>query len=199
MRNERVRYAARLMTVVAIWICGGLPCLPIAAAGGRPTVIESSSLGALKSKLSQARSVRVVGDTAAWVLRDVQLDSSGVVSARWGPGAASRPSLFLSDEARPKPPPRLIPWADIARIETGSTHAGRDALKGLVVGGLIGALIWKIIPTGEDGGPGPAPLIIGVPAAAGGFLGALVWGRQYVWSTAYTAGSPSRQAPASRP
>jgi hypothetical protein len=182
-----------------MWICAGLLCLPVAAVGGGSPVNGSPSLGALQSKLSQARSVRVVGDTATWVLRDVRLDSSGVVSARWGPGAVSRPSLFLAGQAWPPPPPRLIPWADIARIETGSTHAGRDALRGLVIGALMGAVVWRTIPTGEDGGPGPAPLIIGVPAAAGLFLGALVWGQQYVWSPAYVAGLPPRQAPPSRP
>jgi hypothetical protein len=149
-------------------------------------------VAALRAELALAKVVRVTGATGSQVLRDVRVDSFGIWSARWGPGAAARPALIVTQAAAPPPRPQPIAWSEIARIETGTTSTGSFALKGLLLGGLFGAAFWYQFPTGEDGGRGSAAMVIGVPATVGFLFGALLGSGHYRWSTSYPReGSPS--------
>jgi hypothetical protein len=80
-------------------------------------------------------------------------------------------------------------WDEISRIETGRTQVGRTARNTAIVGALLGAAVWLTIPTGDDGGAGPASVVIGVPAASGFLLGALLGARSYEWSPVYPRGT----------
>ena len=166
-----------------------------AAVGEAATPVpDPATLDALRADLTQAKIVRVTSASGTQMLRDVRLDSLGIASARWGAGAGARPALFTPQDAMPPPAPRPISWSDISRIETGSTNVPIAALKGLVVGGLLGYAVWATIPTGEDGGQGPAGVIIGVPALAGLALGAWLGSERYHWSAVY----PRATAPSSK-
>jgi hypothetical protein len=148
-------------------------------------VPDPVTLDALRAELAQAKVIRVTGATGPQMLRDVRLDSTGVSSARWGSGAATRPALFASQDVMPPPAPRPIAWSEISRIESGTTNVPLAALKGLVVGGLLGWAFWATVPTGEDGGQGPAGVIIGVPAIVGAGIGAWLGSARYHWRTVF--------------
>ena len=193
--TDRIRAALRQVRPLLIGLPGaGIFAAGAALADGATPPPDSTVLAALRAELSLAKAVRVTAATGPQVLRDVRVDSFGIWSARWGPGAASRPALIVTQEAAPPPRPQPIAWSDIARIETGTTSTRSFALKGLLLGGLFGAAFWWTFPTGEDGGRGPAVAVIGVPATVGLLFGALLGSRQYHWSTSYPrqgrAGSP---------
>lgn len=181
--------------LAGVLIGAGILGIPVVRpAASVPSVPE---LAALKAELSRASAVRVTTASGAYVLRDVRLDSSGVSSARWGPGAATRPALITTPDALPAPTPPPIPWSGIARIETGRTNAGRFALIGVMLGVAAGTVVWRTIPLGADGARGSAPVVVGVPAAAGLVLGAFLGSQQHRWSAIYpgrTSPGPAREA-----
>jgi len=183
--GTRVRAQWGRAATVAVLLCACASGLPPAQARAAASPPDSVTLEALRADLSRAGAVRVTQAEAAHVLRDVRLDASGIVSSRWGPGAAARPALIVPQDAWPPPAPRPIPWSEISRIETGSRSVAHSALAGLLAGGLLGTVIWSTVPLGADGAHGPAPIVVGLPAAAGCLLGAIVWGPQYQWSTIY--------------
>jgi len=151
---------------------------------------DSATLATLGSALPDAQAVRVTGTAGVQTLRDVRLDARGVASARWK--APGRPALIVSrDEQRP-PKPQPIAWSDISRIETGKSHGLRSGLVVGAIGALAGYAIWETIPTGADGGQGPAGVIIGVPAIAGFALGAFLGSQSYHWTTVYTGSAGGR-------
>jgi hypothetical protein len=159
------------------------------AAGAVATAPEADELVRLQATLSSAQVVRVTGSFGTQRLRDVRLDSTGVISARWGPGAPPRAALFVGQDVAPPPRPRPMAWDEISRIETGRTQVGRTARNTAIVGALLGEAVWLTIPTGDDGGAGPASVVIGVPAASGFLLGALLGARSYEWSPVYPRGT----------
>ena len=159
-------------------------------AGAAPMAPGAAELAGLKAALARAPAVRVTSGATAYVLRDVALDESGIPSARWGPGATSRPALIVMRGALPPATPPRISWSDISRIETGRTNAGRLAVIGLLVGELVGTVVWNVIPLGADGGRGPAPLVIAVPASATLLFGAFLGSQEYRWSRVHGRTDP---------
>ena len=150
---------------------------------------DSASRSALAADLARARAVRVTGTFGTRVLRDVHLDATGIANAEWGPGGRVRPASIVSSGVMPPERPGPIAWSEISRIETGNTATGRYATTGLLLGGLLGTIVWHTIPLGYDGGRGSAPVVIGVPTLTGLALGAFLGSQQYRWRTAYTRGS----------
>jgi hypothetical protein len=189
MKAERTGIASRaaewgvvILTALCALVCA--TALPCRAENVAP---DSATLATLAAELPGAQVVRVTGAAGVRTLKDVRLDAHGVASARWK--APGRSALIVSrDEQRPpKPPP--IAWNDISRIETGQSHGLRSGVVGAAIGALAGYVIWETIPTGYDGGQGPAGVIIGVPALAGFAFGAFLGSQSYHWTTVYT-GSP---------
>ena len=169
-------------------LCAGLHAATPAACRAATSAPDSATLATLSAELPGAQAVRVTGAGGVQTLRDVRLDSSGVASARWK--APGRPALIVSSEYQRPPRPRPIAWSDISRIETGKTNAARAGLFGAAIGALAGYVFWATIPTGEDGGQGPAGVIIGVPALTGFALFAFLGSQSYHWTTVYTGGHP---------
>lgn len=148
-----------------------------ASAAAAPDAAELSSL---QASLSSARTVRVTGTFGTRVLRDIRLDAHGVSSARWGPGTVLRPALIVGEGVVPAPPPPVA-WDQISKIEVGQALTAKGAGTGMVLGALVGAGVWWILPLGPDGDRGPAIVLIGVPAAAGTLLGGLLGSHSYGW------------------
>ena len=146
---------------------------------------DSADLSAFATSLAQARAVRVTGIFGTRVLRDVRLDATGIAAAGWGPGGRTRPALIVSSSVMPPERREPIAWSEISRIETGHTTTRRLAATGLVLGGLLGVVVWKTIPLGADGAQGSAPVEIGVPALTGLAFGAFLGSQQYQWRTMY--------------
>ena len=163
--------------------------LPGAIGRAATSAPDSATIDRLSADVSRAQAVRVTAATGTQMLRDVQLDTSGVSSARWGHGAPTRPALFTSSKDLPPPTPQPIAWRDISHIETGATRTAQGALVGLAVGALAGWVFWSTIPTGYDGGQGPASVVIGVPAMVGFGFGLLFGSQSYSWSTVYPRAS----------
>jgi hypothetical protein len=159
--------------------------VPTAIVRAATSVPDSATIKSLSADVSRAQAVRVTEAAGVRMLRDVQLDPSGVSSARWGHGAPTRPALFTSSKDLPPPTPQPIAWRDISHIETGRTRPAQGALVGLAVGALAGWVFWSTIPTGYDGGQGPASVVIGIPAMVGCGFGLLLGSQSYSWSTVY--------------
>jgi hypothetical protein len=141
----------------------------------------------LQAAFDSARAVRVTGTFGSLVLRDVRTDSLGVARARWK--SSPRPALVVSKDAMPPAVPAPISWNEISTIEVGHTHALQTGARVAVFGALLGTAVWLTIPFGYDGGPGPAPVVIGVPAATGFLLGALIGAGSYTWRRVYPEGA----------
>jgi hypothetical protein len=167
---------------------------PPAVCRAATSVPDSATLAGLGAVLPEAQAVRVTAAAGVQTLRDVRLDSSGIASARWK--APGRPALIVSSEYQRPPKPQPIAWSDISRIETGKTHGMRSGLVLAAIGALAGYVVWETIPTGEDGGQGPAGVIIGVPAIVGFAFGAFLGSQSYHWTTVYegTTGVNARGA-----
>ena len=163
-----------------------------AQADSEPSGPDPRELSALATDLAQARAVRVSGASGVRVLRDVRLDATGIAAAGWGPGGRTRPALIVTRDAMPPERPEPIQWSQISRIETGRTSTLHLGSVGLVLGGMLGVVVWRTFPLGSDGGPGPGPAVVGAPALSGLALGALLGSQQYEWRTRYARGEPSR-------
>jgi hypothetical protein len=186
-----LRRAAVLAAVGVALLAVGALAAP-AQANSEHSTPGSADLAALATDLAQARAVRVTGTFGTRVVRDVRLDATGIAAAGWGPGGRVRPAVIASSEVMPPERPEPIAWSEISRIETGRTSTRRLGGAGLVMGGLLGFIVWKTIPLGYDGAQGSAPAVIGVPALAGLALGALLGAQEYQWRPVYTRGHPGR-------
>ena len=71
----------------------------------------------------------------------------------------------------------------------GQTRAVKIAASLGIAGALLGCAVWATIPLGPDGGRGPAPIVIGVPAASGLLLGLLLGSDSYEWRRVYPRGA----------
>jgi len=75
---------------------------------------DPAEMERLRLALSNATSVRVTGTFGVQVIRDVRLDSTGISSARWGPGAGARPALIVGAGIAPPPTPPPLAWSQIS-------------------------------------------------------------------------------------
>jgi hypothetical protein len=118
--------------------------------------------------------VRVSGPVGSFVLRDPQVDSTGIRFAGFETAQAWYADQSMS-KTQPRPvPPATIPWSEIDRVETPKRATGFGAL----VGGALGAaLAVGIAASGgfdqetEMASVGPA-LCIGGGAVTGAAFGA---------------------------
>jgi hypothetical protein len=194
--TRAVTGATRLVAVVALAVLAVEPAHAGPAVGSLAASVQadpvatpdSAHRSVLATDLARARAVRVTGAFGTRVLRDVRLDANGVAATGWGPGGRTRPALIVSRDVMPPERPEPITWSEISRIETGRTSARRLGIGGLVVGSVLGIVVWKTIPLGYDGAPGSAPVVIGVPALTGLALGAFLGSQQYRWHTVYARG-----------
>ena len=176
----------------ARWLRHGLAVAMglVLAADAIAAAPDADELTRLQATMAAAKVVRVTGSFGTARLRDVELDSTGVISARWGPGTVRHPALIVGSGIAPPPRPSPIAWDDISRIEVGRTRVFETAAGLGTAGALLGWAVWATIPLGHDGGRGPAPVVIGVPAVTGLLLGALLGAESYRWTPVYPRGAP---------
>ena len=117
--------------------------------------------------------VRVSGPVGSFVLRDPQVDSTGIRFAGFESAQAWYADEAISKTQPRQVPPATIPWSEIDRVETPKRATGFGAL----IGGTLGAaLAVGIAASGgfdqesEMATLGPA-LCIGGGAAAGAAFG----------------------------
>ena len=166
--------SARL--VRAIGLLATLMLDPVAALAG---VAPDASL---RDRVAGAHwnRFRVVTARSTFELASLPMDSVGVILQ----AAPRRPAVLTTPGARPDSE-RHVRWSEIERVEASRTHAGKGAVEGAIVGGIVGVGVAFLVASNlhdesAAGAIGVVPLGLVFGALAGaGFFGGSRWTRIY--------------------
>jgi hypothetical protein len=117
----------------AIFAVGALTWLAPRARAATPP--DSAQLAHLQAACSSAWRVRLIATRATYLLARPSLSAGGVSITR----RVGRPALFTIGDLRD--PERRIRWADVERLDAGSSAIGRGAMMGAVFGALVGTVV----------------------------------------------------------
>jgi len=159
---------SRLLCSAAASAAALLLMLAMARAAMAMEVPPAEVLTTLRAACDTSDVVRVSTSHNRYEMRRLTLDSAGVHQAL----TLGRPAL-ITIGAVPREE-KLIPWAEITRVEAGRLHVGRSVLAGFVVGvALGGGLITTYGPDiGDYGDSGMvwAGASLAVLSLIGGYL-----------------------------
>jgi hypothetical protein len=150
------------------WVGGVLlGCLLGAGVARAVAPPDSAELASLRDACDAAWRVRVTAARGTFEMSHPALDEAGLSSRTTG-----RPALVMGRGAATSA--RLVPWADVERIDAEMPMAGRRALIGLALGLGVGAsmlLAWgpDLAESGDHGVLGLA-VVTTVAGTAGGWL-----------------------------
>lgn len=143
----------------------------IANAASAAPAPDSATLVRLQAAADSSWRVRLTTNRATYLLVAPRIEASGVVVER----RDSPPALVTIGS--PSQPEKRIPWAEIERIDSERSAAGRGALRGALTGAAIGGVLMLAMdPTfGSEEADGLWPFFaLGVSTASGGLIGALM-------------------------
>lgn len=150
-----------------------LLALAVLAPDARAQAPDPESLARLSSRLEAARFVRVRTGSGAWVERSVRLTPEGVAL----PGMAQYGETAVSP-----PQPALVPWSQVAAIETRHSYSGA----GMLGGGLVGLALTGLVASNAEGLSDDArPLTLALGALAGALVGAVAGAAADPWAHAW--------------
>ena len=136
----------------------------------------------LRERMSAGRwnRYRVVTARSTFEFTSLHVDSIGVLLQ----AAPRRPAIVTTPDARPDSA-RVVRWAEIEHVDASRTHAGKGALEGAIVGGIVGVGVAFVVGTSihDESAVGaisavPLGVVFGALTGAG-FWGGSRWTRIY--------------------
>ena len=146
------------------------------------TLADGTSDSLLRARLHAGRwnRYRVVTARSTFELSSLHLDSIGVLRQ----AAPRRPAVFTTPDAPPDTA-RHVRWAEIEHVDASRSNAGKGAVEGAIVGGIVGVSATFLIASGAKDesalaaiGVTPLGIVFGALAGAG-FWGGARWTR--IW------------------
>jgi hypothetical protein len=140
--------------------------IPWAHAAAAPP--DSAACVTLQARCDAAKLVRVTTARASLLTRGPRVEPEGLELLP----PAGRPAVIVVGDPRPKP--RLLPWAEIQRVDSERSRGARYAAYGLVFGATAGAGYVArngpdLFEKGDNGAVGLA-MIVALGACAAGML-----------------------------
>lgn len=128
---------------------------------------------------------RVVTARSTFEFTSLRTDSIGVLLQ----AAPRRPAILTTPDARPDSA-RHVRWSEIEHVDATRTHAGKGAVEGAIVGGIVGVGVAFLVGTSihDESAVGaisavPLGVVFGALTGAG-FWGGSRWTRIYPEGTA---------------